>query len=533
MVSLYKQSRQACRYRKRKEQKAKRVQDNVERNAYFNIKNLLKRILSEKTLQEIAIKTGFQERNRELTPMALVGILMLGCSNGCDDVPIASLDTMCLYLRKWFDINVKKQSLQKKINRKETSMFIKEVMMKVMSHEIDKMLSKLLQSRRKKIHIFTRILIQDSSTISLPETMSRIFKGCGGAASKAAVKFDYIIDQVNHLIVTMKCISGKVSDAALSGNIIDHVRENDVIIRDLGYFNLSNFSKIVSKNAYFLSRLSNGVNVYLNKTDEQPVALIKHLEKLDVKRKSIDIDVYVGRIERLFIRLIGVKVPQEVVELRRQQYKKARGRSQEPSKSLHEWHGYTLMMTNIPRNKLSLKSILKLYKIRWQIELFFKNMKSILVVDKMTGKNKHRILCLIYVRLAVTWVASILYAYAQARIEEGKEVSRFKFTRWLKDMGNLKEALCTGDFTKLLDQLDRDLDLLCKAIKKPVRLKIKKNLKNRRVTKKKRKIYHENEIPYAIKFMMLWKCDFLKLTRMPLRGINMWQSGVTNNRCTR
>ena len=106
--------------------------------------------------------------------------------------------------------------------------------------------------------------------------------------------------------------------------------------------------------------------------------------------------------------------------------------------------------------------------------IHYRTMKSILVVDKMTGKNKHRILCLIYVRLAVTWVASILYAYAQARIEEGKEVSRFKFTRWLKDMGNLKEALCTGDFTKLLDQLDRDLDLLCKAIKKPVRLKIKK-----------------------------------------------------------
>ena len=108
MVSLYKQSRQACRYRKRKEQKAKRVQDNVERNAYFNIKNLLKRILSEKTLQEIAIKTGFQERNRGINFYGSCRHSHVGCSDGCDDVPIASLDTMCLYLRKWFDINVKK-----------------------------------------------------------------------------------------------------------------------------------------------------------------------------------------------------------------------------------------------------------------------------------------------------------------------------------------------------------------------------------------------------------------------------------------
>jgi hypothetical protein len=482
MLSFNKESRQVRRKRERQQQKAKQAQDKLEHQMHLKMQNLLTTVLSEENLQEIARKTKFQQRTRKLTPVALVAIFMLGCSNGSDDVPVAALDTMCLYLRKWFNIYIKRQSLQSKINCPETAMFMKEVMTRVMSHEIDKILAKLL-TKKRKINLYARILIQDSSIISLPETLSRFFKGCGGSASKAAVKCDYIIDQCNHLIVKMKCVAGKVPDSTLSGDIIDYVQEDDLIIRDLGYFNLANFSKIACKNAYFISRLLKGVCVYLNKDAEQPVNLIEHLEKLGANHKSIDIDVYIGKTERLSVRLIGVKVPPGVVESRRQQYKKARGRK-EPSESLQEWHGYTLMITNIQRDQLSLKSILKLYKIRWQIELFFKNMKSILVVDQLTGNNKYRILCLIFTKLAVTWIASLLYAYAQTRIGQNKEVSRFKFTRWLKDLGNLKEALCTGDFTMLLEALERDLDLLCKQIKKYVVHKIEKTLENKQSNRK-------------------------------------------------
>lgn len=466
MVLVHKESRQACRSRERKQIKAKNAQNCIERQTYFKIKNILKTVLPENVLHEIAAKAGFQKRERKLTATALISILLMGCSNGSEDVPIAALDVMCLYLKKWFGITLKKQSLQGRINLPQTARFIKEVMNRVMSYEIDNVLAKLLKNGKKKMGIFVRVLIQDSSVISLPETLARIFRGSGGSASKAAVKYDYIIDQTNHLIVKMKCVAGRVPDSSLSGDIINHVKENDLIIRDLGYFNLANFSKIIKKKAFFLSRLSKGVLLYLNKNDEQPVNLVEYLEKLSVKRKGVDIDVYVGKKERLLVRLVSVKVPPEVVELRRKQYKNARGRSKEPSESLKEWHGYTLMITNISRDILSLNSILKQYKVRWQIELFFKNMKTIFVVDIMTGQNKYRILCLIFTKLAIIWFASLLYAYAQAKIGTNKEVSRFKFSRWLKDIGNLREALCRRDFTNLLKELERDLDVLYKETKK-------------------------------------------------------------------
>ena len=79
-------------------------------------------------------------------------------------------------------------------------MFIKEIMSRVMSYKIDKFLKRTLGERRSMIARLYRILLQDSTVISLPDTLKRLFRGCGGSASEAAVKCDFIIDQSNHLI---------------------------------------------------------------------------------------------------------------------------------------------------------------------------------------------------------------------------------------------------------------------------------------------------------------------------------------------
>jgi hypothetical protein len=357
------------------------------------------------------------------------------------------------------------QALQKKINRKETAMFIKEVMSKVMSYRIDKILKRNLGNRKNKISTLYRILLQDSTVISLPASLKRIFRGCGGAASEAAVKCDFIIDQSNHVIIRVKFVAGRVPDVTMSADIIEYLAKGDLVIRDLGYFNLSQLSRISNAEASYISRLSKGTNVYLNEDDKEPLDLIKHLKTLEIEKGGVDIDIYIGKIERLPVRLIGIKVPPEVVEARRQKYKTNR-KKKEPTEDLQEWNGYTLMVTNIAKEDLSLKMILKLYKIRWQIELFFKNMKSNLHFDKITGKNKYRVLCILYTRIAFTWFVANLYAYAQWVVGSEEEVSLDKFTKWLRENDRLKKWIVIGDLSPLLDELERDIDLLCKQKRK-------------------------------------------------------------------
>jgi len=464
MVINCKQSRQQRRYARRQEQKRLNKQNRADAEVAAQIKKLFQSALSQENLVKIAKNTGFIARNREISSSAIVAVLLLGCSGSQN---ISSLEKISSYLKKWFNISVKPQSLQGRLNRKASAAFMKEVSTNVMMHEANKVLDKLLKkpTKQRKTHcLYKRILLQDSTVISLPESVARIFKGCGGSASKAAIKCDVIIDQVNHLIVRIKCVAGRIPDSSLSGDIIEYLREGDLVIRDLGYFNLEHFTSMVKKGIKFISRLIKKVNVYLTKEEHETPLDVKQLEGLDIN-KGIDIEVFVGKKARIPMRLIGIKVPPEVLEQRRDRHKKIRKNA--PSEELHEWNEYTFMLTNIPKNELDLKQILKIYKIRWQIELFFKNIKSYLHIDKLTGKNKYRILTLIYTKLILTWMASLLYAYAQMIVAEGKEVSKFKFTSWLQEEVGWRKVFITADFTELFEALRKDLGFLCKqSVKK-------------------------------------------------------------------
>ena len=325
---------------------------------------------------------------------------------------------------------------------------------------LNKSIKKLFPKKRFKINLFSRLLIQDSTIISLPDSLSRIFRGCGGTSSKAAIKIDFIIDQNSRLILRVKCTSGRTNDGKMAKDIIEILDENDLVLRDLGYFNLSDFLKIGNKKGYFISRLTKNTQIYLTKEGGNPIDIHKYLTKLGIKNKNIDINIYVGKNERIPLRLIGIKVPAEVVEQRKEQYKK-KNHGRCPSEALKEWNKFTLMITNIDKEKLNQKTIINLYRLRWQIELFFKSMKSNLHVDKITGSNKYRIMCLIFSKIILVWISSILYAYAQSIVKDKYEISLPKFIDWLKD-GRLKEAIVLKDFENFIHELERDKYWLCK-----------------------------------------------------------------------
>jgi hypothetical protein len=336
-------------------------------------------------------------------------------------------------------------------------------MCKILAYRVNKDLKKTSKKNKVKTP-FNRILLQDSTVITLPIALKRIFQGCGGSASEAAVKCDFIIDQSTRKIIRVKLVAGRIPDVAMSADIIDHLSEGDLVIRDLGYFHLSQLSRIKGKKAHFISRLHKTAHIYLNEKDDDPLDLTAHLKKLRIENSNVDIKIYVGKNERLEVRLIGIKVPREVVETRRQKYKQ--NRKKDPSEEWLEWSGYTLMITDIPKESLSIKTVIELYRTRWQIELFFKNIKSNLGVDNFTGENKYRILCMIYIKIVLTITVANIYAFAQELAAAGFEVSLDKLIKWLKDGKRLEQVIFSGDSTILKRELERDLDLLCKQRRK-------------------------------------------------------------------
>lgn len=458
MIVKTKISRQVRRALERKEKKDFKASENLEKEAYKKILYVFQKVFpDEKIILDIAKKSKFCVRARNLMPYTFVVVLLMGCIGDINSNP-ASLERICLLLKKWFKVKIKPQSLKNKINQKNASDFIKEVMGVIIKHYVGNTLKRIFKTRTFKISLFNQILIQDSTVFSLPDSMSRIFPGCGGNSSAAAVKIDFIIDLNAKFILRVKCKAGKTNDGKMGKDINDVLDENDLVLRDLGYYNLSEFSNFIRKNIYFISRLSINTHIYLNKDDEEPIDINKYLINIGINKKKIDIDVFVGKKERIPLRLIGIKVPKIVVEKRKEQYKK-KNHGKKPSEAICEWNKFTLMITNIDR-RITINNIINLYKLRWQIELFFKSIKSNLNVDKLTGNNKYRIQCLIYIKIILVLMISVLFAYAQL-IERNNEISLPKFIDWLKD-GRLREAILTNSFKNIFKEIERDAANLCK-----------------------------------------------------------------------
>lgn len=101
-------------------------------------------------------------------------------------------------------------------------------------------------------------------------------------------------------------------------------------------------------------------------------------------------------------RLIAVRKPEHAAEqekkrLRRNASKKGRKLRQ----SSLEAAGYVLLVTSLPQEEFDTDTIVTLYRLRWQIEIAFKRLKSIIKIGRLPAKDPD---------LARTWLATHLIA---------------------------------------------------------------------------------------------------------------------------
>ena len=67
----------------------------------------------------------------------------------------------------------------------------------------------------------------------------------------------------------------------------------------------------------------------------------------------------------------------------------------------HHLHmcAWTLLITNVPQRWLALEMVRALYTVRWQIELLFKQLKSILRIHQSDTGKENRLRCELYGKL--------------------------------------------------------------------------------------------------------------------------------------
>lgn len=429
------------------------------------VRSAMEEVFNREWLVSIARLVGFVQRSTsrlqgdDLVKLLTTEILTF---------PTISLPGMCDLLR---EINptadMTPQALCERINSEAAVNYLSEVL----RFAVEKNLSVHREGLSASLFAsFNRVFIEDSTVLTLNERLADKFKGSGGNASKAAVKIDFIFDLKRHTIHSLSMSGGNLPDQARAGEIVERLKEGDLVIRDLGYFATKALANIGAKKAFYLSRLLQGTGIYLSQESSAPaIDILDHLDKKFAHNGVMDLDIYLGQ-ERTPCRLIVYRASEDVVNERiRKADAKARKKGRQLSEESKKWLRFSFFVTNVSRQVWSAEVIGTIYRIRWQIELTFKTWKSLCQIHFLKGQRSERIQCLIYGRLIAIVIMNMVYSFASWYSETrlNRETSLHKLVTWLERRQRLSKAALLCQFCQLLSDLIQDLpSIICKKKRK-------------------------------------------------------------------
>ena len=162
------------------------------------------------------------------------------------------------------------------------------------------------------------------------------------------------------------------------------VRPGDVLVCDRGYARVRNFAYANSRNADFITRIG-WRSLKLFDAAGQTFDLLAALPESGAG--IVEHQVHIGA-DRLPARLIIAPKPPEAVERQhtRLHRKACRNGSKTDPRTLRA-AGFLMLLTSLAPERADAAAVVALYRMRWQIELAFKRLKSLGGFDELNARD--------------------------------------------------------------------------------------------------------------------------------------------------
>jgi hypothetical protein len=311
---------------------------------------------------------------------------------------------------------------------------------------------------------FTSVIIQDSSTIVLPDDLKEEYPGCGGSygGGQAALKLQVEWDLRSGALTHVQIEAGRSPDGATTRQEARR-GPGSLRIADLGYFDLAVFEAMTQAGEYYLSRLQ--YTTSLRKPDGTAVDLATWLPQHT--GAFLDEPMLLGEAKRLPCRVLAWRLPAEQAARRRQklrqEYKNTYGK--EPSAKRLALCDWTILVTNVPVELLSPEEAVILYRARWQIELLFKRWKSLGLIALLQGATTVRQMVKVWSRL----LAVVVEHWLTVAVVWGDATkSLVKVGRVIRSFASRLGAALTdpGQWEAVLNELRKVLAKTCRRHKR-------------------------------------------------------------------
>ena len=210
------------------------------------------------------------------------------------------------------------------------------------------------KSPKHKFRFKSKLFSLDATTISL---CLSLFPWASFRQAKAGIKMHTLLDHDGYIPAFITVTNAKIHEGPVAKTL--ELPMGSIVVFDRGFIDYSWFQRLEEKGIFFVTRLKKN-------------AVYTLLERRQVNPKT-------GVTSDLIIEVISEKGP---LRLRCIGY-----RDQESGKHYE-------FLTN--HFRLSAKTIADVYKDRWQIELFFKEIKQNLRIKRFIGHSENAVLIQVY-----------------------------------------------------------------------------------------------------------------------------------------
>ena len=347
----------------------------------------IEQVLPQEQLTSLARECGAIQRQRKITPASLLGAFcLLSFHTSC------SLRLVAMFMGILGGCVLTKQALAQRINALWVRLFER-----ILGCTLAKAAITPEAKAAGVFSGFNRVLVQDSTSLAIPNKLAAHFPGSGNQNNKrnAMIRVQAILDLLSEKYVYFDITPFTHNDQRAATKIIDILSAGDLIIRDLGYFVPLVFQTIQANGAYFLSRYHHGTDLFHGNGDK--IDLLPLLKK----NPSLDMCVHLGKQAKVPVRLVCIPVPEEVANERRRKLreKQKRDRRLNPSNEQIALCGWEIFITNVAASIWTLQDVSNAYGLRWRIEIIFKAWKTHFNFAEFTDGSKDYVLLLLYSRL--------------------------------------------------------------------------------------------------------------------------------------
>ena len=405
-------------------------------------------------ITQLAKQTGFQQRHGRLTPYEFLVLLTLGQLG----MMHPSLGGMVAAIAS----RISREALHQRFTASATA-FLRHCLHTVLRHKLQ-----TVPIRTNLLQPFARVLLVDSSSWDVSAKLGAVLPGSGGNASTANCKLQTAYDYKQGELTFLADTAGTVPDNRYTDHLPALVNKTDLVLFDQGYFKLTTVNALMAKGAFFLTRLFLDTTVHDGQTGK-PLDLGQVLRAAPGPTDERQVRLGQGRNQTYACRLVCLRVTAQVAQARRRRFKahaRRQGRTGSPRHvALCDW---TLLITNVPEPWVPLDMVRALYTLRWQIELLFKQFKSILRVHQSATGNVHRLRCELYGKLiAAVWVQR-LHAVANTALWNAsrQEISLAKLYKRLQERAFLLAQFVIWSEAQAMAYLSQELETLLRHCRK-------------------------------------------------------------------